>query len=551
MDNAILNLMAAAVSRQVARSRITGVAAAREGIELRLTSGPLFFCLRQDLPLLLARAQGEARRSRFTHLASRLRQKITDAEVFTLEKKPADRIVSFSLSGGDADGFSLVFHAIPRRTNLYLLNRDMKIAAGVSAEEGARYEAPVPAPAEHDLYTASEQELALFFEHASKAEKPATAIKAGLLGVDRILASEIAERLAQGTEAAVDFAGKLRSLNFKAAIFQAVPGDDSGLNLLPDIYEAKTAEKLEVFADPDDAAETFLRRRLRAEAVNTTTSEINLALNNRRRKIIRLKENLERDIVSSEKDSRLGTFGDLLLANLRSIRKGDTTARVEDIFQGDGSLVAIPLNPALDPTANADEYYRRARKAKRTVNAVRGRIGVLASETEQLEEFQGRLAAAGDDLKQLRKLHKETVERGWITQRQRKEMKVEGHSRPGFVSSDGLEIIVGRNSADNEVVTFQLARDNDFWFHTAGYPGSHVVVRNLMRLKQPPPATMGEAAAIAAYFSRARQSSNVQVHWTQRRFVKKIKGGSAGKVVLKSYSSTVANPSIPSTVRQG
>jgi len=392
-----------------------------------------------------------------------------------------------------------------------------------------------------------------------------------------MFAVELAARLEEGFEDALDLIARLRELKFRAALFLPEPDDDSSLVILPDIYRHVAGGTVEPFADPNEAADIFFRRRMRAAAVNELESEIGSALRSRSKRLRRLCANLERD---------------LILANIGSISRGAREAEVEDIFKGDGSRITISLDPALDPPANAERYYKRARKARRALESVKGRLEEVSSELDDrraLESVKGRLEvvsaeldelaafedrqksarAGGGDLKTLRRLQSELVERGWLTQIQKKKRKVAlppgrrfissdgleivvGRVTPPgrrFISSDGLEIVVGRNNKDNEVVTFTVGRDNDFWFHAAGYAGSHVLVRNTSRLQQPPPATLAQAASLAAYYSKARQSRNVQVHWTERRFLKKVKGGAPGKVLLTSYRSTTANPEIPAAVR--
>jgi predicted ribosome quality control (RQC) complex YloA/Tae2 family protein len=111
-----------------------------------------------------------------------------------------------------------------------------------------------------------------------------------------------------------------------------------------------------------------------------------------------------------------------------------------------------------------------------------------------------------------------------------------------FLSSDGLEILVGRTAADNDALTFGRAAQDDFWLHAAGVPGSHVVIRNPERLPRPPRETLKTAAALAAFHSKARAGGQVAVHWTLRRFVHKARGAPAGEVRLERFQSVRARP---------
>lgn len=550
MDNLVLNLLVGEISQLIKGCRVTDVVAAGEGVVLRLQSSDLFFGLRPQMPVFMARPQGVARRSPYSGFAARLREAILGFRIDGINKELSDRVVFIHFRKGRHEELTLVYHSIPGRTNLLLLDADQKtITRSRSGEE--EYYKPLNAPpGDIDLFGADDEEISQLLQHAGGAKNPVDEIQRSLRGADRLLSTEIAERLKLGIEEALLFIGRIRKRDYRAALFQRSVENGTSLLLLPEIYRTVEATAKDCFEDPNDAADQYLKRRLRFESAGELQDRIKVALDNMARRVTRLSRNLKKDLVRSEEDQNLGNLGDLILANLGSVTKGDEFVEVEDIFKGDGSVIRIALDPALEPAANAERYYGRARKAKRAVQSIRGRIEESEEQYEQLKLYLERLETISDDLKQLRSLQKEIISRGWLTQRQQRELKVSKPARPRFLSSDGLEILVGRNSADNEVVTFRVSRDNDFWFHTAGYAGSHVIVRNAKRLQQPPRRTLAEAAALAAYFSKARQSSNVQVNWTQRRFVKKVKGGPPGKVVLRSYRSTTADPEIPATVRE-
>jgi hypothetical protein len=113
-----------------------------------------------------------------------------------------------------------------------------------------------------------------------------------------------------------------------------------------------------------------------------------------------------------------------------------------------------------------------------------------------------------------------------------------------FRSSEGMQILVGKSSKDNDTLTLKVARSEDFWLHVAGYGGSHVVLRNPEKLPAAPKQSLLEAAQLAAYFSQARNAPKVEVHYTQKKFVSKPKGAKAGLVRLKEYKSISARPQL-------
>ena len=113
--------------------------------------------------------------------------------------------------------------------------------------------------------------------------------------------------------------------------------------------------------------------------------------------------------------------------------------------------------------------------------------------------------------------------------REKRRRKKVGRSQPLAVNSqDGLLILVGKNSRQNEEVTFRRAAPNDLWLHARGVPGAHVIVKTEGR--EVPEATLRQAAQLAAYYSQARGSTHVDVAYTERRYVRPIKGAGPGLV---------------------
>jgi len=107
---------------------------------------------------------------------------------------------------------------------------------------------------------------------------------------------------------------------------------------------------------------------------------------------------------------------------------------------------------------------------------------------------------------------------------------------------EGHEILVGRNSRENDELTFRVAAPDDFWMHVADYSGSHVIVRNPSKEKLLPENVLTKAAQLAAYFSQARNSSKVEVHYTRRKHVSKVRHAKPGLVKLSDFDSIRVEP---------
>ena len=112
-----------------------------------------------------------------------------------------------------------------------------------------------------------------------------------------------------------------------------------------------------------------------------------------------------------------------------------------------------------------------------------------------------------------------------------------------FVSSDGFDIYVGKNNTQNDYVTTKLANSSDLWLHTKNIHGSHAIIK-LGLDKEVPRTTIVEAARLAAYYSKARESSQVPVDYTQIKNVKKPNGAKPGMVIYDGYNTIYVTPGL-------
>ena len=210
---------------------------------------------------------------------------------------------------------------------------------------------------------------------------------------------------------------------------------------------------------------------------------------------------------------------------------------------GHGEVMIIPLDPARSAVENAQDYFARYRKAQRAAEGGPARleeVGLALSDLEQLETDL-ELAASRPEIDDVRAA---LVDGGYLKPGKGKRPKA-AHSQPlSLASPDGFRILVGRNSRQNDEVTFRKARSNDWWFHARGVPGAHVVVRS--EGKELPPETVQLAAELAAHFSRARHEADVPVDYTLRRHVRRIPRAAPGLVTYRQEQTIRVAPRGPS-----
>lgn len=255
----------------------------------------------------------------------------------------------------------------------------------------------------------------------------------------------------------------------------------------------------------------------------------------------KLKTNLKKDLVTHGNPDEHKRFGDLLLANIASAEREGNIVKLKDYYADGVPTIEVELDENISLQDGAGKAFSRYSKSKRAVEEIGTRLIQLDRELAEFEEKRLKLekAIANRDQAALG----EIGERKDLPTPGRKKQKASS-AIPGmrrYRSSDGYEVIVGRSARDNDQLTFRVARPNDLWLHAGDYPGSHVIIRNSSR-NEIPHRTIIEAAQLAAKFSQASKDSKVTIHYTQRKFLTKPKGGAAGLVRMSNFRSIRVEP---------
>ena len=272
---------------------------------------------------------------------------------------------------------------------------------------------------------------------------------------------------------------------------------------------------------------------------------------------LRLKKSLGEDLQKNLGYGIFQKYSNLLYAQPDKAQKGSVQKTIPDLFDAAMHVIEIPLDPQLSLIQNANRYARLFQKANRAIPVIQRRIDTVDLEISNLELHLDRLARSAEasetldeppsqtQAKDMKKNSSEITKFGTRSVRRHKaqtELTSIKKSARIFSSTDGMEIWVGKNSRENDVLTFKLANPDDFWFHVADYGGSHVVLRNPERLNSAPQQSLREAAEVAAYFSQARNANKVEVHHTRRKYVSKPRGSKPGLVQLREFKSMSVRP---------
>ena len=251
----------------------------------------------------------------------------------------------------------------------------------------------------------------------------------------------------------------------------------------------------------------------------------------------------EKQLKDTQKKEKYRIYGELI--NTYGYNLKPDCRSFEALNYYTNEMTTVPLDPTLTPSENAKKYFDRYNKLKRTEEALSVLLQETVEEAQHLESVAMALdlAMSEDDLSQIKE---ELTQSGYIRYRNTgspKKKKIA--SKPlHYLSGDGYHMYVGKNNFQNEELTFKLASGSDWWFHAKGQPGSHVIVK--ANGEELPDKTFEEAGRLAAYYSKGRSAPKVEIDYTQRKNLKKPKGGKPGFVIYHTNYSLLIEPDISS-----
>lgn len=246
-----------------------------------------------------------------------------------------------------------------------------------------------------------------------------------------------------------------------------------------------------------------------------------------------------KQILDTENRDKYRIYGELINTYGYGLEEGSKELECFNYYTNED--IKIPLDNTKSAKENAQKYFDKYNKQKRTYEALVDLIEETKAEIEYLDSVSNALdiALSEDDLSQIKE---ELADAGYVKRKFTKK-KVKIHSKPfHYISSDGYHIYVGKNNIQNEELTFDFAVGNDWWFHAKGCPGSHVIVKT--NGDELPDRTFEEAGKLAAYYSKNRGNDKVEIDYIEKKHVKKPKGGKPGFVVYYTNYSLMIDSDI-------
>jgi predicted ribosome quality control (RQC) complex YloA/Tae2 family protein len=281
------------------------------------------------------------------------------------------------------------------------------------------------------------------------------------------------------------------------------------------------------------AAEEYYRQTRGIRAVDVARRAARVAIAAERALAEKKRDSLRRALEGTSRADGWRQQGELLLAHSSAIPRGAST------FQADG--LDLELDPRLSAVENAQQIFRRYRKAKAALREVPGLLEEVEARLRYLEEVAA-LAEIADTSDALRAIQSDTRPRRSTPVASRRPRRV---ARPADAvlrlrTSGQRELLVGRSALQNDAVTFDLGRPDDVWLHARGCPGAHVILRAADG--KPSAAELVEAAQVAAYYSANRGATKVTVDWTNRKNVRRSAKATPGLVTYTGEISLVVTP---------
>jgi len=357
----------------------------------------------------------------------------------------------------------------------------------------------------------------------------------------------ISPAIARELEYQDDRYGYLQDLMMDIDAGSAVPRvylDDKGVPQefhIVDLAEYEGAAERKDFDSLSACITYYFHHKSSSNRARQKSSDLVKSVSSVLDKLYLKKQRLAEDLLKAENSEDLRLYGELLTANMHLIKPGDKKVEVFNYYNND--LVIIPLDERFTPAKNAQNYFKRYGKSKTAIKEKQVQMTDTDQDIQYLESVLTYLQNT-DNIEEIEALREELVETGYVRKRKtnfkEKKYKAKPHR---YKTSDGFDVLVGRNNRENDILTLKTASKTDYWFHTKDIPGSHVIVPTEGR--EITETAIFEAAAIAAYHSKGRVSENVPVDYVPIRYVKKPAGAKPGMVIFTNNRTVWVNPELP------
>lgn len=476
-----------------------------------------------------------------------LRKHLEGGFISSIKQHDFDRIIIVEIESKNEIGDPIVreLHAeiMGRHSNLLLIDKEQgKIVDSLkhlppsvnsfrTILPGQPYIAPPAQNKWHPLAVTDEQ-LTLFFSEPKTAKE----VVSQFIGFSPIHAEELLFRLTDTDNRVNCFKHFIASFNNGGTKPMYVNANNK--TYFSPIALTHLQGDVTIYPNVHELLDRVFFARAERDRVKQQAGDLERWLQNEIDKLMLKTKKLNKDYERASKLDQFQLYGELLMANIYSFEKGEKEVTVTNYYSDTGDeKITIPVSERKTPVENAQSYYTKYTKAKNALIMVQEQLEKTKEEIAyfQMLAQQVQQAAPGD----IEEIREELAEQGYLKLRHARKKKKQAKPEPErYVSSTGVAISVGKNNKQNDMLTFKIAKRTDIWLHTKDIPGSHVVIHT----SEPDETTLREAATLAAYFSKARNSSSVPVDYTEIRQVKKPNGAKPGFVIYFEQKTVYIDP---------
>jgi predicted ribosome quality control (RQC) complex YloA/Tae2 family protein len=497
-----------------------------------------------------------------------LRKHLSGGKILDVEFHHFERIVSLHVEAinelGDISVKRLIIEIMGRHSNIILVNAEDRIIdaikhvdAEISSVREVMPARPYMLPPSQDKANPEQLDISHFIDMS--INRPDVSMEnyllSGILGFSPVLCREFCYRAAidgrlPASEATPDQRRQLKeelqlllSRISQDSYSPCIIYTDGDFRQPLDFHciEMRQYPHINYLPSISKVLDHFYSTKDRLDRLKQKKADLQKVMKNnldRCKKKLALQQEKLRDVADR---SKLQLYGELITANIYCIPAGAKSVSLMNYYSESYENLDVPMDENLTPQENAQRYFKQYTKAKSTFTYTNRQVEESLRELEYLESVQHLLDTCLS-IQDIEEVRQELGEQGYVHARKsgtsRKQAKASVPLR--FTSCDGLEILVGRNNRQNDQLTLKTASSNDIWLHTQKIPGSHVIIRKGQQ--DIPDTTLLEAATLAAYHSKAKQSSTVPVDFTTVRNVKKPGGAKPGMVIYENYKTIIVTP---------
>lgn len=481
------------------------------------------------------------------------RKKLLSAKLIDVRQPDLERVLFFDFDArnelGDEVLLTLAVEVMGKHSNVILLDEQQKIIDALKRIDiaksskrqvlpGLKYSLP-PSQGKLSLLDDNIEEIVKKVEEAAKGQGLADVFLQNVTGLSSVVCNEVARN-----SQVVGLRKSLEELRPRVEDCAGEPfiiyDDDRPKDfsfLEPTQHEDDTKiKKCQTFSALLDE---FFKQRDSIDRMRVKSHDLRRQIGNilaRLRKKIKIQA---REVESNKNKDSLKLFADLVSANLYRIKPGASEVELENFYDENQGLMRIKLDSTKTAAENAQNFYRQYKKSKVAVEKLTEEMDKAAQEIGYLESVFDAVERAESE-RDLIEIKNELVAQGFIKLSKAKGQKTKALPPIEYTLDGGVKVLVGRNNHQNDQLTLKIAAKKDIWFHVKDMPGSHTI---LVAGSQPvKDETLLLAAKIAAYHSKAKDSSNVPVDFALVKDVKKPAGAHPGMVIYNNYKTLYVTP---------